>query len=44
MKVVPGSYIADYVKKAQPVKKEPVVITAHFPEGDIWPLFIDAAK
>ncbi len=27
-----------------PVKKEPVVITAHFPDGDIWPVFIDSVK
>jgi 23S rRNA pseudouridine1911/1915/1917 synthase len=27
-----------------PVKKEPVSIIAHFPEGDIWPLFMDSVK
>jgi len=25
-----------------PVKKEPVSITAHFPEGDIWSVFMDS--
>jgi 23S rRNA pseudouridine1911/1915/1917 synthase len=25
-----------------PVKKEPVSIIAHFPEGDIWPVFINS--
>lgn len=26
-----------------PVKKEPVTIIAHFPEGDIWSVFMDSA-
>lgn len=27
-----------------PVKKEPVTIIGHFPEGDIWPLFMNSVK
>jgi len=27
-----------------PVKKEAIKITAHFPEGDIWSLFVDSVK
>jgi len=38
------SLFARRLEFMHPVKKEPVTITAHFPEGDIWPLFIDAAN
>jgi 23S rRNA pseudouridine1911/1915/1917 synthase len=38
------SLFAGKIEFTHPVKKEPVVITAHFPEGDIWSLFVDAIK
>jgi 23S rRNA pseudouridine1911/1915/1917 synthase len=38
------SLFARKLEFIHPVKKEPVVITAHFPEDDIWPLFVDAVK
>jgi 23S rRNA pseudouridine1911/1915/1917 synthase len=38
------SLFASRLEFIHPVKKEPVVITAHFPEGDIWSLFVDAVK
>jgi len=38
------SLFARRLEFIHPVKKEPVVITAHFPEGDIWQLFVDAVK
>jgi len=36
------SLFARRLEFIHPVKKEPVSITAHFPEGDIWSLFIDS--
>ena len=36
------SLFARRLEFLHPVKKEPVIITAHFPEGDVWPLFLDA--
>jgi 23S rRNA pseudouridine1911/1915/1917 synthase len=38
------SLFARRIEFMHPVKKEQIVITAHFPEGDIWPLFIDSVK
>jgi len=38
------SLFARRLEFIHPVKKEPVVITAHLPEGDIWQLFVDAVK
>ncbi len=38
------SLFARRLEFLHPVKKEPVIITAHFPEGDVWPLFLDAVK
>ncbi len=36
------SLFARQLEFIHPVKKEPVKITAHFPEGDIWHVFIDS--
>jgi 23S rRNA pseudouridine1911/1915/1917 synthase len=38
------SLLSRRIEFIHPVKKEPVKITAHFPEGDIWHLFQDAAQ
>jgi len=38
------SLFARRLEFVHPVKKEPVVITAHFPEGDIWSHFINTVK
>jgi 23S rRNA pseudouridine1911/1915/1917 synthase len=35
------SLLARKLEFMHPVKKEPVTITAHFPEGDIWNVFSD---
>jgi 23S rRNA pseudouridine1911/1915/1917 synthase len=36
------SLFARKLEFIHPVKKEPVTIIAHFPEGDIWPVFMDS--
>lgn len=36
------SLFARRLEFIHPVKKEPVTIIAHFPEGDIWPVFLDS--
>jgi len=36
------SLLARKLEFIHPVKKEPVIITAHFPEGDIWPVFMNS--
>jgi 23S rRNA pseudouridine1911/1915/1917 synthase len=36
------SLFARRLEFIHPVKKEPVNITAHFPEGDIWSVFMDS--
>jgi 23S rRNA pseudouridine1911/1915/1917 synthase len=36
------SLFARRLEFIHPVKKEAVTITAHFPDGDIWPVFIDS--
>ena len=36
------SLFARRLEFVHPVKKESIKITAHFPEGDIWPVFIDS--
>lgn len=36
------SLFARKIEFIHPVKKEPVTILAHFPEGDIWPVFMDS--
>jgi 23S rRNA pseudouridine1911/1915/1917 synthase len=36
------SLLARRLEFIHPVKNEPVSITAHFPEGDIWSVFIDS--
>lgn len=36
------SLFARRLEFIHPVKKEPVIITAHFPEGDIWSVFVDS--
>jgi 23S rRNA pseudouridine1911/1915/1917 synthase len=36
------SLFARKIEFIHPVKKEAVTITAHFPEGDIWSVFIDS--
>jgi 23S rRNA pseudouridine1911/1915/1917 synthase len=36
------SLFARSLEFIHPVKKEPVSIIAHFPEGDIWPVFMDS--
>jgi 23S rRNA pseudouridine1911/1915/1917 synthase len=38
------SLFARKLEFIHPVKKEPVTITAHFPEGDIWSVFVDSIK
>jgi 23S rRNA pseudouridine1911/1915/1917 synthase len=38
------SLLARKLEFIHPVKKEPVTITAHFPEGDIWSFFIESVK
>jgi 23S rRNA pseudouridine1911/1915/1917 synthase len=38
------SLFARKVEFIHPVKKEPVTILAHFPEGDIWSVFVDSVK
>jgi 23S rRNA pseudouridine1911/1915/1917 synthase len=38
------SLLSRRIEFIHPVKKEAVTITAHFPEGDIWHLFQDAAR
>jgi len=38
------SLFARKIEFIHPVKKEQITITAHFPEGDIWPVFMDAVK
>jgi 23S rRNA pseudouridine1911/1915/1917 synthase len=38
------SLFARSLEFVHPVKKETIVIKAHFPEGDIWPHFIDSVK
>jgi 23S rRNA pseudouridine1911/1915/1917 synthase len=38
------SLFARKVEFIHPVKKELITITGHFPEGDIWPVFMDAVK
>ena len=36
------SLFARKLEFIHPVRKEPVTITAHFPEGDIWSVFMDS--
>jgi 23S rRNA pseudouridine1911/1915/1917 synthase len=36
------SLFARRLEFIHPVKKEPITITAHFPEGDIWSVFVDS--
>ena len=38
------SLFARKLEFVHPVKKEPVTIIAHFPEGDIWSVFMDSVK
>ncbi|MBK7134366.1 MAG: RNA pseudouridine synthase [Bacteroidales bacterium] len=38
------SLFARKVEFIHPVKKEPVTIIGHFPEGDIWSVFMDSVK
>lgn len=38
------SLFARRLEFIHPVKKEPVTIIAHFPEGDIWSAFVNAEK
>ena len=38
------SLFARRLEFIHPVKKEPVTIIAHFPEGDIWPAFMNSVK
>jgi 23S rRNA pseudouridine1911/1915/1917 synthase len=38
------SLFARKVEFIHPVKKELITIIGHFPEGDIWPVFMDAVK
>jgi len=38
------SLFARKVEFIHPIKKEQITITAHFPEGDIWSVFMDAVK
>lgn len=38
------SLFARKLEFIHPVKKEPVTITAHFPDGDIWSVFVDSIK
>jgi 23S rRNA pseudouridine1911/1915/1917 synthase len=36
------SLFARRLEFIHPVKKEPITITSHFPEGDIWHVFVDS--
>jgi 23S rRNA pseudouridine1911/1915/1917 synthase len=36
------SLLARKLEFIHPVRKEMISITAHFPEGDIWPVFMDS--
>ena len=38
------SLFARKLEFIHPVKKEPLTIIAHFPEGDIWSVFVDSVK
>ncbi len=38
------SLFARKLEFVHPVRKEPVTILAHFPEGDVWSLFVDSIK
>lgn len=38
------SLLARRVEFTHPVRKEPIVITAHLPEGDIWSVFVDSIE
>jgi len=38
------SLFARKIEFIHPVRKEPVSIIAHFPEGDIWSVFMDSVK
>ena len=38
------SLFARKLEFIHPVKKEPVTLTAHFPEGDIWSVFMESVK
>ncbi len=38
------SLLARQLEFIHPVRKEPVTITGHFPEGDIWHVFVDAVN
>lgn len=38
------SLFARKVEFIHPVKKEPIIIIGHFPEGDIWSVFMDSVK
>jgi 23S rRNA pseudouridine1911/1915/1917 synthase len=38
------SLFARKIEFIHPVKKEPITIIAHFPEGDIWSVFMDSVK
>lgn len=38
------SLFARRLEFIHPVKKEPLTITAHFPEGDIWSVFMDSVR
>jgi 23S rRNA pseudouridine1911/1915/1917 synthase len=38
------SLFARRLEFIHPVKKEPITITGHFPEGDIWSAFVNAEK
>jgi 23S rRNA pseudouridine1911/1915/1917 synthase len=38
------SLFARKLEFIHPVKKEPITIIGHFPEGDIWSVFMDAVK
>jgi 23S rRNA pseudouridine1911/1915/1917 synthase len=38
------SLFARKLEFIHPVKKEPITIIAHFPEGDIWSVFMDSVK
>ena len=38
------SLFARKIEFVHPVKKEPITILAHFPEGDIWSAFMDSVK
>ncbi|HKK42103.1 MAG TPA: RluA family pseudouridine synthase [Bacteroidales bacterium] len=38
------SLVARKLEFIHPVRKEPVTITGHLPDGDIWQVFVDALK